>query len=249
MTALTLTAFRACSMSQIRLRFLLCSAAALGLAGCAATHKAPASPAATAKVGIGIATAQRALPTITSNVSQPAHYQHVFIDTADVNAGSLQTVTLPDAVNSNVLASSEIQVKPLGKIEPGSLRWVVLEKGFPRPKELEGVGGADLKASTFTEVNFDLNQAQILDRSKLDEVVKLASRVSGQFYVVGYADETGVEAQNVSLSQDRAKAVSEVLVSAGVNRSRVKEFGAGVSRTYRGLDANRRASVTFRVVE
>ena len=103
--------------------------------------------------------------------------------------------------------------------------------------------------NSFTEVHFDVNQTDILDRSRLDAMIKLASRVEGVFYVVGYADETGIEASNLTLSEDRAAAVSQILVSAGVNETRVKTAGAGVSRTYASLAENRRASVSFRVAK
>lgn len=258
-------------MNFNRLSFMLISAAALGMGGCAAPGSqqgrpflegceedvgpARGEPAAPTLLSVLIAepknidTAQRALPTTASNARQPAHYQHVYLDTQDKKAGSLQTITLEDAVTSNVLASSELQVKRLSKIDPDSLTWLVLEKGFPRPHELEGVGGADTKTNNFSEVHFDVNQTTILDRTQLDALIKLSGRVEGFFTVVGYADETGVEAGNLTLSQDRASAVSEALVRAGVNASRVKASGAGVSRTYPSLAENRRASVSFRIAK
>lgn len=235
-------------MNHIKWSFLLVSASALGLAGCA-TKEIPPPARISVDVDIGIDTAQRALPTKTGNVVQPAHYQHVYIDTRDEAAGSLQTISLQDAVNNNVLASSEMQAKPLGKIDQASLKWVVMDKGFARPESLEGVGGADVKPNNFSEVNFDPSHTEILNRTKLDELLKLASRVDGMFYVVGYADETGIEANNRTLSQDRAKAVSEALVAGGVSPSRVKAVGAGISRTYQGLSANRRATISFRAVK
>ena len=227
---------------------LLCSVATIGFSG-SATSKEPPVPAKSRFSSVKVETAVRALPTVINNVLQPAHYQHVYIDPLDKNAGSLQTITLEDAVTSNVLASSELQVKPLSKIQIDSLKWIVLEQGFARPKEMEGVAVADINTNHFSEVNFALNESAILDRSKLDDLVKLASRVSGLFHIVGYADETGLEAKNITLSQDRANAVAEILISSGVNFSRVQADGAGVSRTYQGLDANRRASITFRVIE
>lgn len=235
-------------MKNIRLSFLLVSAAALGLTGCA-TQKMPSQPEITVDVDVGIDTAHRALPTKTDNVVQPAHYQHVYIDTRDENAGSLQTISLQDAVNSNVLASSDLQAKPLEKIDPASLKWIVMDKGFPRPDSLEGVGGAGVQLNNFSEVNFATNLTEILDRTKLDELLKLASRVDGMFYVVGYADETGIEASNQTLSQDRAKVVSDAIVAGGVSPSRVRAIGAGISRAYQDLGANRRATIAFLVTK
>ena len=223
---------------------------ALALQACATPpSQAPVAVATHAVAHTGIDTAQRALPTIATSVSQPAHYQHVYIDTRDANAGSLQTITLEDAVKNSVLASADIQVKRLDHVDADSLKWVVLDKGFARPKELEGVGGVDVLNLNFAEVNFALNETEILNPTKLNALLKVAGRVGGVFYVVGYADESGIESKNQTLSQDRAKAVADSLVAGGVNPLRVKATGAGISRTYRGLDANRRASITFRVIE
>ena len=209
-----------------------------------------ATPAVSrSEAGIGVDTAQRALPTIKGNVVQPAHYQHVYIDTRDENAGALQTISLQDAVANNVLASSEVQVKSLSKVGSGALSWVVLDKADPRPVDLEGVGGVGIQTNNFSEVNFALNKTEILNPAKLVALVSLASRVHGVFHVVGYTDETGIEAKNYALSEARAKAVTDALISAGVSAQRIKSVGAGVSHVYAGLDANRRTSVTFRVTE
>lgn len=233
---------------------LLVSVAAMLTAGCA-THtpvgqetQARIAPAAVNE-DRGIESAQRALPTRVDNVKQPAHYQHVYIDSQDENAGSLQTITLADAVENNVLASSPLQVKRLDKVDPAGLRWVVMDRGFHRPSEIEGVGGADVQSKLFTNVNFNVNETEILNKSRLDELLALAARVSGMFYVVGYADETGIESKNLTLSKDRAQAVADALIAGGVNATRVKVAGAGVSRTYPTLAENRHASITFRVLE
>lgn len=227
--------------------FLLASVAVMSIAqrSMASEPSLPMQSQASSNITI----AQRALPTITNNVSQPAHYQHVYIDANGKNSGSIQTITLADAVASGVLASSDLQAKPLDKIDSAKLNWVILDKGFSRPSELEGVGGADVSAKNFSEVNFALNESEILEKTKLDALLKVASRVNGMFYVVGYADETGVEAKNLTLSQDRAKAVADALVAGGVNVSRVKFFGAGVSHTYTDLAANRRASIALLIQE
>ena len=235
-------------MNHIRCSFLLVSAAALGLVGCA-------SPDGTSKVvdvsksDTGIGSAQRALPTVANNVIQPAHYQHVFIDTRNDDAGSLQTISLQDAVENNVLSSSDIQAKPLSKISPDSLRWIVLENGFPRPKEIEGVGGAHVKQNNFADVHFETNKTEILDVANIEKMLKMASRIDGIFHIVGYADETGIEASNQTLSQDRAKVVSDAIIAGGVSPSRVKAVGAGISCTYQDLSANRRATIAFLVTK
>ena len=197
----------------------------------------------------GVDSAFRALPTTKNVVEQPAHYQHVYIESSSKNAGSIQTITLRDAVDHNVLASSDLQVKRLSKVDTGGLNWVVLDKGNVTPSPLEGVAGANATPITFAEVNFDLNLTEIINPQKLLPLVQLASRVGGIFYVVGYADESGIESKNITLADARAKSVRSALVDAGINPTRIFANGAGISRIYPGLDLNRRTSISFKVVD
>jgi outer membrane protein OmpA-like peptidoglycan-associated protein len=239
-------------MHYVRSTFLITSALALGLAGCASSQKFIQSTSLTASatqdvVDIGIAVAQRAVPTIKNNVIQPAHYEHVYIDTLDETAGSLKTITLQDAVANDVLASSDLQVKSLNKVATNPLRWTVLEDPIDRPKLSEGVGGAGFESSSFSVVNFSTNETQVLDTTKLDGLLKLASRIDGTFYIVGYSDATGVEVKNQTLSKARAQSVADLLLAGGVGTSHIKVFSGGVSQTYESLAANRRASVTFQI--
>jgi outer membrane protein OmpA-like peptidoglycan-associated protein len=196
----------------------------------------------------GIDTSQRALPTLSTTVVQPAHYQHVYIDTANPNAGSIQTITLDDAIKSEVLASNELQAKPL-KLDQKSMAWLVLDRDFSRPTELEGVGGEMAQANAFAEVNFALNKAEVLNPERVLKLAELAKRLSGAFNVIGYADESGLDIPNTKLANDRAAAVAELLVANGVNSSRITATGAGISRAYPTLEANRRASIAYRVIE
>ena len=234
---------------DIGYRIVVVSAISWGIIGCStpvpsADPSKPESPTEQViKVG------QRALPTLASNATQRAHYQHVFLDTSAPSAGSLVTISLTDAVESNVLASSELEVKPLDSISAKALRWMVLEAGHHRPDSLEAIAGAGAVPNNFREVNFDVNSTEVLNRNALDSLLKLSSRASGIFYVVGYADETGIEAGNLALSKDRAESVAAILKEGGVNPTRIQTAGAGVSRTYNTLEANRRASVTLRIVD
>jgi outer membrane protein OmpA-like peptidoglycan-associated protein len=179
-------------------------------------------------------------------VKQPAHYQHVYVESSDPSATSLKTITLRDAVYSDVLASSDLKVQ---KINKDRLNWLVMGAAPKQPTEIEGVGGFDVISNNNVEVNFDTDKTDILNLANLQPLVQKASRVSGTFYVVGYADETGIEQKNELLSQNRAQSVVSVLVSAGVNRTRIIDAGAGVSTLYTELALNRRAAVSFYVDE
>lgn len=242
-------------MNLVRIKFLLVSAAALGLAGCTGPSSRvqgqgtakPREEVAQLATERTIYVHQRALPSRITNVAQPAHYQHVFIDSADPAALTVQTISLEDAVASNVLASAELEVRPLRPLAGGDLTWAVVERDFRRPSELEGIGGADAQKTVFRELKFEVGKADVLDKSTLDDLLRLASRVDGLFYVVGYADESGVESKNKALSLDRARAVAQHLEAGGVHPGRIRASGAGVSRLYRDLQDNRRVSVSFLV--
>lgn len=197
-----------------------------------------------ARVDRGIEVTQRALPTKIDAARQPAHYQHVYVDSLSDVAESLKTIPLADAVANDVLASSDLKVRRMN-IDQSKLNWVVLDRATTRPLEIEAVGGFGIDRENLSEVYFDLNETVILSPERLDKLIQKAQKVSGKFYIVGYADESGIEAKNYLLSQERAAAVAAYLAARNVHSSRINNYGAGVSHLYQGLDKNRRASVSF----
>jgi outer membrane protein OmpA-like peptidoglycan-associated protein len=70
--------------------------------------------------------------------------------------------------------------------------------------------------------------------------------------VQGFADTTGSEDKNRTLSEDRAKAVAAVLASKGIAASRIQATGYGTdspaaaNTTPKGRNRNRRVEVTVR---
>ncbi|WP_083634090.1 OmpA family protein [Rhodoferax antarcticus] len=206
----------------------------------------PAPVLASRVVPNGIESAQRALPTLIGNSTQPAHYDHVYIDSKDAAARSLKTITLDDAIAHDVLASNPLPVVRQ-EIDPDKLKWLTFNKADRRPTSLEGVGGYGVGDGNYVEVNFDTDKTEILNKDKVLPLIKKASRVTGFFYVVGYADETGIEAKNKTLSQNRAISVKDLLTAANIHESRIHDSGAGVSRTYPDLASNRRTSISFKV--
>jgi len=219
------------------------------LVGCASSHvsldKSVNDSALKPVAYTGIEVGSRALPTQTATGKQPAHYDHVYLDPRDPSAESLKTIPLQDAIANDVLASSNLKVIKQG--ETGALNWLVTGKGTSRPSSLEGAGGAGVASNNYTEVNFEIDKTEILNRENLAGILKASSRVEGIFYVVGYADETGIERKNLTLSQDRAKSVVDYLLSSNINRTRIMDYGAGVSKLYPDLASNRRVSITFKV--
>lgn len=101
-------------------------------------------------------------------------------------------------------------------------------------------------------INFDSGKATIKPDSKsvIDEVVKaLQSQPDLKVKVEGHTDNVGNEAANQQLSEDRAKAVMEAVVAAGVDPSRLSSAGFGMSKpiadnnTEEGRAQNRRVEL------
>ena len=72
------------------------------------------------------------------------------------------------------------------------------------------------------------------------------------FLVQGFADTTGSEDKNKTLSEDRARAVAGVLTQKGIDASRIEARGYGTdspaaaNATPKGRNRNRRVEVTVR---
>jgi outer membrane protein OmpA-like peptidoglycan-associated protein len=109
---------------------------------------------------------------------------------------------------------------------------------------------------TFKNVLFDFDKAELLDVSKeeLDQLLKhLNSNPNRNVEIYGHTDNIGLDSRNKELSQQRAKAVADYLISHGLNTSRVQSFGFGSSKpisdnsTEESRQQNRR--VEFKIID
>ena len=94
--------------------------------------------------------------------------------------------------------------------------------------------GSDIKSSGHVAVygiTFDTNKAEVKPESKptLDEIAKLLKQEPAlKLKVVGHTDMTGLFDANMKLSQARAEAVVQALVSQyGIAAPRLKGYGVG----------------------
>jgi len=109
---------------------------------------------------------------------------------------------------------------------------------------------------TFNNLNFETGKAIILESSfedlnKLAEYLKLFTEQ--KIEISGHTDNVGTEAKNQTLSEDRAKAVADYLISQGVEKERITSAGYGSKKpiadnsTDTGKAKNRR--VEFKLIK
>jgi outer membrane protein OmpA-like peptidoglycan-associated protein len=103
-------------------------------------------------------------------------------------------------------------------------------------------------------VNFDFDRAEIRPASRpiLDQAAARLRECGGErLQVEGHTDSIGADAYNQDLSDRRARAVRDYLVSKGVNGGRITARGFGESKpistndTPEGRFLNRRVEVRF----
>jgi OOP family OmpA-OmpF porin len=104
--------------------------------------------------------------------------------------------------------------------------------------------------SGYVNVFFDVNKT-IVQKGSLNSVNYLKQfmmdNTSVTAILIGYADETGKQNQNLSLSRKRAKTVFDILVSAGINPSRLSYSGAGEDKSVSEKARQFARKVTFRI--
>lgn len=76
-----------------------------------------------------------------------------------------------------------------------------------------------IEVPIFPVVGFDCGSAEILPTNQLNinEMASYMQNLGGKYLISGYASMEGPEALNMNLSQERAEALKQALVDAGVN--------------------------------
>lgn len=105
-------------------------------------------------------------------------------------------------------------------------------------------------------VLFDFDKSELLDIS-VSELDKLYNHLTNHsklnIEIHGHTDNVGLETRNQELSEQRAKAVADYLISKGLDTSRIKSFGFGSTQpiatngTEDGRQQNRR--VAFKLIK
>jgi OOP family OmpA-OmpF porin len=105
-----------------------------------------------------------------------------------------------------------------------------LVKAGTAAKDAGGVKPVGAKITLSADALFDFDKAVLRaeGKSKLDELVVKAKEINLEVIIaVGHADRIGKDAYNQKLSERRAAAVKEYLVSKGIEANRVYTEGKG----------------------
>lgn len=111
---------------------------------------------------------------------------------------------------------------------------------------------SDSAISVNIYIRFEVDSFNIKDKEsylQLDKVLEILTKdTSIKVTILGHADRTGTEEKNRILSLNRAKTVSEYLLSKGIDPKRIKYSGMGASRplSETNLSLNRRVEFIFK---
>ncbi len=121
--------------------------------------------------------------------------------------------------------------------------------------EIQRLRDDTLKLTLNSEVSFDFDRADIKPafRPSLDKLADVLKRYDKTIvYIVGHTDSTGSAEYNQRLSERRARAVADYLISRGVSPARLRTEGRGESEpratnaTEAGRQLNRRVEMFIR---
>ncbi|GBG02732.1 hypothetical protein AZSI13_20590 [Azospira sp. I13] len=115
-----------------------------------------------------------------------------------------------------------------------------------------GVKPASAKITLSADALFDFDKAVLRaeGKSKLDELVTKAKAINLEVIIaVGHADRIGKDAYNQKLSERRAAAVKEYLVSKGIEANRVYTEGKGEKQPVTGDKCGKSEKKTKALIE
>lgn len=131
-------------------------------------------------------------------------------------------------------------------VEKESMKQAVVADAGAMRKSIRETGKAALYG-----IYFDTGKAEVKPESKqaLEQIAKLLKSDAGlKLYVVGHTDNTGIFDANIKLSQDRAAAVVNALVSSyGIPASRLKACGDGPTAPVASNDTEEGRALNRRV--
>lgn len=168
-----------------------------------------------------------------------------------VNIGKVGWQNAPDV--DAIMAMNQAQLDALNasladaEAENARLKALIANHKCPEPQEVKNITEY---VTTTASVFFNVNSARIASKKDLvnvKELAEIAKSKGNKIVVTGYADsKTGSAARNQTLSEQRAKAVADQLVSMGVNRDNIEIVAKGGVNDLTPYNYNRRAVVSLK---
>lgn len=104
-----------------------------------------------------------------------------------------------------------------------------------------------------TAIYFSHNQSEYIEKNQYKTTAKLLKALADapdtKITIVGWADKTGGEAQNETISARRAETVKRYLINKGITAERISMQGKGVDAQAADNDQARRAEVKLIITE
>jgi outer membrane protein OmpA-like peptidoglycan-associated protein len=168
-----------------------------------------------------------------------------------------QVQALNEAVKVNANTLTEIKSgneKVRTQLEAGQQESTMMVEHMKMVKAFEETGVTITKVDDGLHLTFPENLAFKTSKAVLNEEMKaildpiaetLIAYPGTDAMIKGHTDSSGPVEFNQKLSEDRAMAVSNYLVSKGVDSSRIETVGVGSSEPRDGKMANRRVDLTI----
>lgn len=193
--------------------------------------------------------------TVVSSKNQPRKGEDILfiakkdnkVATAHTGEDGKATVTVPagDEYTITIKAFSDTS-------QFGTLKIPALEKGESFKTLAVDITYDPAKTYTLNGLQFDVGKATIRPSSvkQLEELLEYMQwKTEEKIEIAGHTDNTGVDTDNLALSQQRADAVKAWLVKKGIGTGRIVAKGYGASQpksdnaTEQGRQQNRRTEV------
>lgn len=163
------------------------------------------------------------------------------------------TLGIPFSIFKKQKAAPAVYVTPTPKLEPEPV--VEKEKPCYTLEEIIDlmIKGEPIEGKTICAVddviNFDFGKSTIKEESHqyLDRLALVLIRLNTRIEVKGHTDNIGSAEVNMELSKERARAVTEYLVSKGVNRNKLSYSYYGMTKPLTSNDTEKGRALNRRV--
>lgn len=146
--------------------------------------------------------------------------------------------------------------------EGKAIKWITGYTGINEKDELIGTirnalneNKTNYEKSALRNVYYDFGKSELRSESfvELDKLVsKLKTTMKGKIIITGHTDNFGEQKNNQKLSEERAEAIKNYLMSKGIDIHRIETKGMGSkkpiadNKTNKGREKNRRVEIILR---